>query len=210
MRHSMTVCIRRGIAWGAVAVCVTLTAMGCATTGNVVVLMPDPDGSLGSAQVTNAGGSSNLTQSGDSTTLKSASAAPSAPKPMSDAAIQKIFAPALAAEPAPPLKFLIYFNRDSAIPDAASQETIKAVLAGIKDRDSRDISVVGHTDRSGDDAYNLKLSIERATRIRDLLVQAGVPNALIEVISHGEGNPLVATADDVEEPRNRRVEVVVR
>lgn len=210
MRHNMTVCIRTRAAWSAFVAFVFMAGMGCATTRNVVVLVPDPDGRLGSAQVTNAAGSASLTRSGDSTALKSASAAPSAPKPMSAANIQKIFAPALAAEPAPPLKYLIYFKRDSANPDEASQETIGKVLAAIKERDSRDISVVGHTDRSGDDAYNLKLSIERATHIRDLLVQAGVPNDLIEVKSHGEGNPLIPTADGVEEPRNRRVEVVVR
>ncbi len=184
--------------------------VGCATTGNVFVLVPDADGQLGSASVSNSAGSATLTHAGDSTSVKSSSSAPGAPQAMNDASIQKIFAPALAAEPPQPLKFLIYFERDSAEPDTNSTETVKQILAAIKDRDSRDISVVGHTDRSGDDAHNLKLSVERATRIRDLLVKNGIGADIIEVESHGEGNPLIPTADNVIEPRNRRVEVVVR
>ncbi|MFA6244593.1 MAG: OmpA family protein [Candidatus Hydrogenedentales bacterium] len=184
--------------------------LGCATTGSVIVLVPDPDGQLGSASVSNSGGSTTLARAGDSTSVKSSSSAPGAPQAMNDASIQKIFAPALAAEPPQPLKFLVYFERDSAEPDTNSTETVKQILAAIKERDSRDISVVGHTDRSGDDAHNLKLSIERATRVRDILVKDGVGDAIIEVESHGEGNPLIPTADNVIEPRNRRVEVVVR
>ena len=184
--------------------------VGCATTGNVFVLVPDADGQLGSASVSNSAGSATLARAGDSTSVKSSSSAPGAPQAMNDASIQKIFAPALAAEPPQPLKFLVYFERDSAEPDTNSTETVKQILAAIKERSSRDISVVGHTDRSGDDAHNLKLSIERATQIRDILVRDGVESEIIEVESHGEGNPLVPTADNVIEPRNRRVEVVVR
>jgi outer membrane protein OmpA-like peptidoglycan-associated protein len=43
-----------------------------------------------------------------------------------------------------------------------------------------------------------------------VLLQEGIAPALLEVTSHGEANPLVPTADEVPEPRNRRVEVMVR
>jgi outer membrane protein OmpA-like peptidoglycan-associated protein len=46
--------------------------------------------------------------------------------------------------------------------------------------------------------------------IRSLLVDAGVAAALIEATSHGETDLLIKTADEVFEPRNRRVEVTVR
>jgi outer membrane protein OmpA-like peptidoglycan-associated protein len=46
--------------------------------------------------------------------------------------------------------------------------------------------------------------------VADLLVVAGVEPAIMEIVSHGEGDPLVATEDEVAEPKNRRVEVTVR
>ena len=57
------------------------------------------------------------------------------------------------------------------------------------------------------DAVNVPISIERANAVRDLLVKEGIDPAIIEVTSHGEENPLIPTADEVAEPRNRRVEI---
>ena len=53
------------------------------------------------------------------------------------------------------------------------------------------------------------LSLRRARKIRDDMVKLGVP-AQIQVAGRGEREPLVATEDEVAEPRNRRVEISVR
>ena len=45
---------------------------------------------------------------------------------------------------------------------------------------------------------------------RDRLIQAGIVSSMIEVTSHGEADLLIKTADEVAEPRNRRVEITVR
>jgi outer membrane protein OmpA-like peptidoglycan-associated protein len=52
--------------------------------------------------------------------------------------------------------------------------------------------------------------MERAEAMRMILENLGVAKDIIQVSSHGEGNPLVPTEDEVSEPRNRRVEVLVR
>lgn len=70
--------------------------------------------------------------------------------------------------------------------------------------------MIGHTDRSGAKEFNMALSRRRAQRVRDLLVAEGIAPAAIRLAFHGEGNPLIPTADNVPEPRNRRVEVIVR
>jgi len=57
---------------------------------------------------------------------------------------------------------------------------------------------------------NFELGLRRATAIRTRLIEAGVAAAMIEVSSHGEADQLVKTADEVAEPRNRRVEITVR
>ncbi len=72
------------------------------------------------------------------------------------------------------------------------------------------ISVIGHTDTAGDNQYNLRLSQNRALAVRRLLIHKGIIPAHIKSTSHGEENPLIKTADNVHEQRNRRVEVVVR
>ena len=66
------------------------------------------------------------------------------------------------------------------------------------------------TDTVGSKEYNYKLSLDRAKVLSDILIANGAVPSNITVTSHGEGNPLVKTADEVAEPRNRRVEVVIK
>jgi OOP family OmpA-OmpF porin len=68
--------------------------------------------------------------------------------------------------------------------------------------------VVGHTDTSGSNAYNDKLSVRRAEAVRDALVANGVQSGAISLEGRGESDPLVSTADGVPEERNRRVQGV--
>ncbi|MBT6616426.1 MAG: OmpA family protein, partial [Deltaproteobacteria bacterium] len=58
--------------------------------------------------------------------------------------------------------------------------------------------------------YNYTLSKGRAEAVARLLVTRGVQQDHINTTSHGEGNLLIKTGDNVNEPKNRRVEVVVR
>ena len=67
------------------------------------------------------------------------------------------------------------------------------------------ITVTGHTDLVGGEESNLKLGQQRADAVRDALVKAGVPEPAISAASEGRHNPAVKT--NVQEPRNRRVEV---
>ena len=57
---------------------------------------------------------------------------------------------------------------------------------------------------------NDALSLRRAQKIRDDMVKLGVPADQIQVAGRGEREPLVATEDEVAEPRNRRVQISVR
>ena len=80
----------------------------------------------------------------------------------------------------------------------------------MRGRVAPDVTVIGHTDTTGDAASNAALGLQRASLIRDLLLQAGLDGAVVDVRSHGESDPLVPTDDNVAEARNRRVEVIVR
>lgn len=69
--------------------------------------------------------------------------------------------------------------------------------------------IEGHTDTVGPAAMNLELSEQRAAAVRDFLVgRYGVAPARLEAVGRGEAQPLVPTGDEVDEQRNRRVQVL--
>ena len=72
------------------------------------------------------------------------------------------------------------------------------------------IAVTGHTDTSGAPAYNMALSLRRANAVKDALVREGIPASVIAVTGRGETQLLVQTGDNVKEPQNRRVEIVLQ
>lgn len=107
------------------------------------------------------------------------------------------------------------FDFDSAElrPDAA--ETLDAALVKIAEAGGGTITIVGHTDARGTDAYNDRLSEQRAATVRDWLVAKGAipPDAGIE--GRGEREPVAPNenADGSDNPEgrqlNRRVEIEI-
>lgn len=80
-----------------------------------------------------------------------------------------------------------------------------------RQRVAAEILVIGHTDRVGSDADNEALSLQRAQVVaRQLQGPAGIHPKALETAGRGESDLLVPTADGVDEPRNRRVEVSIR
>jgi outer membrane protein OmpA-like peptidoglycan-associated protein len=185
----------------------------CARTPSVVnwfVLIADPDGTTGEIVVTNEGGSRVIRQARYGVAVVDRQTAPSEPGPLSDEKIAALFGPALAALPEPPARFLLYFVLGSTELTEDSKKLLPEIVAAISRRRSTDISVVGHTDRLGTRERNYQLGLDRATAVRDILIAHGVDAAAIRIDSHGQDNPLIPTADQVPEPRNRRTEVSVR
>lgn len=195
--------------WGVAALLFTFSLTGCAKK-TTFVLLPDPDGSVGELAVTTHKGTRIVSKADHATQVSSAQELPSQPEKMDQEAIQEKFGMALAADPGQPATFSLYFDSGTNRLTAASKNLLPDILAAITARKSKDISVVGHTDRVGAEDLNFRLSRERADAIKSLLVKKGVESNLIHVDAHGESNPLVATADEVAEPKNRRVDVTVR
>lgn len=69
------------------------------------------------------------------------------------------------------------------------------------------LSVNGHTDDLGTEAYNQKLSERRAQAVRDYLVKAGLPPEILSVTGHGKSLPIVRGTSDAARAKNRRVEL---
>jgi len=192
--------------------CLVLLLMltACSSQKNMFVLLPDQDGSVGSIEVTTDKGSYVAGKPGECVTVASSSSMPQAAPPMNEEEINAIFGQALAVEPLQPKSFLLYFKTDAFELTNGSAALMQPILDTIKETQSQDISVIGHTDTSGSKEYNFTLSTKRAGHVRDLLVEKGVDPAIIQVSSYGEADLLVPTADNVKEPRNRRVEVIIR
>jgi outer membrane protein OmpA-like peptidoglycan-associated protein len=183
-----------------------LLLAGCGgLPANVVVLMPDDDGHTGHAVVSSQGGQIALDEPLAATALTQGKAFVAKQKD-----VDETFSAAVAATPRKPLAFLLYFQSEAAEIAPDSKAVLQQVIAAAKAEANVDVSVVGHTDAAGAADYNLQLSLRRAKTVRDALVAAGLPADVIEVTYHGANNPLVPMGKDGHEPRNRRVEVVVR
>jgi outer membrane protein OmpA-like peptidoglycan-associated protein len=121
-----------------------------------------------------------------------------------------VVAPAPAAAPAPARTYLVFFDFDRAdLTDRARQIIAEAAQNSGSVQATR-IEVAGHADRSGTPQYNQRLSQRRADVVAAELTRLGVARSAITVQAFGESRPLVATADGVREPQNRRVEIVLR
>ena len=177
---------------------------------NMIVLVPDPDGSVGQVAVSNAAGSVEMDRANQSTTVRDQTTAPAAPAELKPSQVQDLFGQVLANVPPPPIHFMLYFESDSVQLLPASVQQLPEIVAAIQQRAPTRISVVGHSDTLGDKAYNLDLSKRRASAVKQQLLDRGVDGTAMDVSSHGEENPLVKTADNVANAKNRRVEVVVR
>ena len=188
---------------------ILLLLSGCAQK-TTVVLLSDPDGHVGSLSVANSGGEVEINQLAEATIVTSREVKPGKPETLSEQQITAQFSAVLSTLPNQPEHFLLYFQTGSTQLTNDSEATLPQILQSIKNRNSENIDVVGHSDTAGDRDYNLRLSRERALAIGQILILKGVPQAHITSTSHGEENPLIKTADNVQEAKNRRVEVVVK
>ena len=107
-----------------------------------------------------------------------------------------------------PRQYLVFFDWNSAVLTTEAQNIVRTAAASAKQTGITRIQLTGHADRSGPDAYNVRLSQRRADAVKAELVKNGVSANEISTIAKGESEPLVPTADGVREPQNRRVQIV--
>lgn len=106
-----------------------------------------------------------------------------------------------------PTEVLFAFDSDTL--GAGAPAELDRVVAMLAARAPYRLSIEGHTDDIGDDAYNLSLSERRAQAVRAYLLGRGLDAGRIEARGLGEGRPAVANDSDDARRRNRRVEIVI-
>jgi len=189
---------------------VLLITSGCATVRDTVVLVQDADGKVGKLIVTTNGGAKTLTVPNTMVEVTGSGKSPSAPQKIEQNQIESLFADSINALPLEAVSFHLYFLHNSSEMTPESKAVIPAILSLANTREIYEISIIGHTDTTGSDVFNMRLSSARAEAVRDELLSHGIRSGLMEFRYHGKRDPVVPTGDNVREPRNRRVEVVVK
>ena len=116
--------------------------------------------------------------------------------------------------PPPPavvtLDSMSLFDSGKAQLKVGSTRTMVGALELIKAHPGKRILVAGHTDNVGDPASNLKLSVGRASAVRDWLVDAsGIPTTQFAIQGYGDTRPIADNETQDGRARNRRVEITL-
>lgn len=103
----------------------------------------------------------------------------------------------------------ILFAVDSATVSGGAQGDLFAVSRSLNNYPNSTINVIGHTDNSGDAAYNLNLSQRRAQAVTSVLINAGVLSNRIRSVGRGEDQPIASNLTPQGRQQNRRVEIII-
>jgi len=101
----------------------------------------------------------------------------------------------------------VTFAVDSTTITPTFQSTLDQIAASLTKYPDSLIDVMGHTDSTGSDAYNLDLSKRRAEAVANYLTLRGVSRARIATIGYGEQYPVADNATETGRALNRRVEI---
>ncbi len=118
-------------------------------------------------------------------------------------------APPPPPPPCPTSEFVVYFEWDRDNLNDAANATIEQAAARARECHVTATVIVGHTDRSGSNAYNDGLSQRRASVVREALLARGLAANTMTTQARGETEPARQTRDGAREPLNRRTAVTI-
>lgn len=104
----------------------------------------------------------------------------------------------------------IVFATDSAAIRPDLQRDLQVLARSLNAYPDTAVGVIGHTDNTGDAAYNQALSARRAAAVAAVLTGAGVAPARIDARGRGEDQPVASNLTAEGRAKNRRVEIVIR
>ena len=176
--------------------------------GSSLMLLPDEAGGHGAVAVLEANGKpmeAVVSEPDSRTKLGSASASP---RPMGKMNADEVAL--LSGMPPPARSYTLYFVEGTTELAPESRPVLDEIKAEIARRPGVDVEVTGHTDTVGKAEDNDVLSQQRAEEIVGVLATVGIDRSLMTAVGRGERDLRVPTMDNVENPLNRRVEILVR
>jgi len=133
------------------------------------------------------------------------------PVPVPALVTPPMMSPPVAAVPVPPTRsFIVFFGNNSYSLSARARAIVAEAAQAARGGGTTRIEVTGHTDRRGTVQVNQGVSVRRAQAVAAELRRLGIPRDQIITRGAGESEPMIPTADQVREPQNRRVEIVLR
>ena len=98
------------------------------------------------------------------------------------------------------------FDFDKSVVKPQYYELLRNLKDYLEQQDMR-VTIIGHTDSKGSDAYNMALGMRRAVAVRDKLIEFGLdPARILGVESRGESEPIAPNDTDQGRFENRRIE----
>ena len=104
---------------------------------------------------------------------------------------------------------LVNFEVDKAVIPEVNKPLLNNAVKIMEQVPNMKLMIIGHTDKTADAAYNMKLSQERAQAMKDYLVAQGADPSKLMTKGMGETDPIADNATDQGRFRNRRIEFVV-
>jgi outer membrane protein OmpA-like peptidoglycan-associated protein len=185
-----------------------LCLSGC-YSATTLILLPDESGKVGAITVKAQGELRVIDQAYHSVSTKSGTSPLSETQALSEAQVNQEYADLIKAQPAKPTSFILYFVSGSTDLVKESKAIIPQIIDRIKAQMPTEVRVIGHTDTKGSDELNKTLSQKRALAVEEILKTYMPSLDKVEVQSFGSKDQLVPTPPNVNEPRNRRVEILV-
>lgn len=103
----------------------------------------------------------------------------------------------------------VLFEFDSSRLTAPAERKVRDIADALRNARERNVSVEGHTDSVGSDAYNMRLSRDRAYSVADALAAQGIQKRRMKVTGYGETRPVASNESASGRDKNRRVEVII-
>lgn len=117
------------------------------------------------------------------------------------------FAQPAAAQECTAGPYMVFFDYDQARISPQAAAILDMAADAYHSCGDAQVTIAGHTDRKGTDAYNVGLSQRMAANVRAYLAGRGIPDGVMTTEAFGETRPLIETKDGVSELQNRRVEI---
>lgn len=104
----------------------------------------------------------------------------------------------------------ILFAVDSTSVGPAARSDLAALAANLNQYPDTRAQIVGHTDNTGDAAYNQSLSVRRAQAVSGVLSASGVSGNRLSASGKGEDDPIASNLTEEGRAQNRRVDILIR
>lgn len=103
----------------------------------------------------------------------------------------------------------LLFALESAELSETTRQNLRELAETLQKYDETEILIEGHTDASGSDEFNQKLSVDRAESVADFLAEQGVKKSRLKTEGYGESQPIADNTTEEGRQQNRRVEVAI-